>query len=162
MDRPLKKTETIEVRLPFETKQAFMARCREDGVSASEVLRGCIGERLDVRRAAEPAARRRPLQMAAGLAVALGVAASAAPSLAGSFERRSFDRLDRDGDGALSLAELARGARLEVRLEASGVEIGRAKAQPPSALLDALLRREFDALDADGNGALAFREFRGR
>lgn len=162
MDRPLKKTETLEIRLPHQTKQAFMARCREDGVSASEAIRGFIADRLEARRPAASADRRGRLQLAAGLAAALGLAASAAPSLAGSFDRIGFERLDRDGSGALSLAELAHGARLEVRLEASGLEVGRAEAEPAGALFDALLRRKFAGLDADGNGALSFGEFRGR
>lgn len=161
MSRPLKKTETLEIRLPFETKRAFMARCREDGVSASEAVRGFIGERLETRRAPpEPRTGRAPLQWAAGLAVALGVAVSAAPSLAGSLERRGFERLDGDGSGALSLSELAGGARVQVRLEVGGVEI--ATTEPSPALVHAVLRREFAALDADADGALSFPEFRGR
>lgn len=107
MNRPLKKTETLEIRLPWETKQAFMARCRDDGVSASEALRGFITQRLEPRRLPARATGRRGLQLAAGVAAALGLAVSAAPSLAGSFDRRGFDRLDRDRSGALSPAELA-------------------------------------------------------
>src|SRR4029453_47905 len=41
-ERPQKKSDTLEVRLPHETKQAFMARCRQDGRSASEVIRDFI------------------------------------------------------------------------------------------------------------------------
>ena len=40
--RPLKKTETIEIRLPHDTKTAFMARCRAEGRTASDVLRRFI------------------------------------------------------------------------------------------------------------------------
>jgi hypothetical protein len=35
----LKKSETLEIRLPYPTKLAFMARCRDEGRSASEALR---------------------------------------------------------------------------------------------------------------------------
>ena len=35
--RPLKKTETIEIRLPHDTKTAFMARCRAEGRTEREV-----------------------------------------------------------------------------------------------------------------------------
>ena len=42
MTRPPKKSETLEIRLPHEAKQAFMARCRDEGVSASQALRGFI------------------------------------------------------------------------------------------------------------------------
>ena len=41
--RKLKKSETLEIRLPYPTKLAFMARCQDAGVSASEALRGFIG-----------------------------------------------------------------------------------------------------------------------
>ena len=34
-----KKSETLEVRIPYETKQAFLTACREDGTTASEVVR---------------------------------------------------------------------------------------------------------------------------
>ena len=44
--RPPKKSESLEIRIPYPTKQAFMERCREEGVSASEVLRGLIETRL--------------------------------------------------------------------------------------------------------------------
>lgn len=44
--RRLKKSESLEVRIPYPTKQAFMARCRADGVSASESVRGFIEGRL--------------------------------------------------------------------------------------------------------------------
>lgn len=176
MDRPLKKTETIEIRLPYETKLAFMARCREEGISASEALRTFIGCRLEAPSAAAcssaPADRRKPLQRVAGLVVALGVAATAVPSLAGSVDRIGFDQLDLDGSGGVSPMELSRGASVQLRLEvaASGLEIGRATITSASApaqaggrdLADALLRRRFASMDADGNGSVSFREFRSR
>ena len=59
--RPPKKSESLEIRIPYPTKQAFMERCREEGVSASEVLRGLIETRL------QPAPRRRLKGAAAAL-----------------------------------------------------------------------------------------------
>ncbi|MEC8456219.1 MAG: hypothetical protein VXZ43_04830 [Pseudomonadota bacterium] len=47
--RPLKKTETIEIRLPHDTKTAFMARCRAEGRTASDVLRRFIDAELAAR-----------------------------------------------------------------------------------------------------------------
>lgn len=180
MDRPLKKTETIEIRLPHETKLAFMARCKADGVSASEALRGFIGSRLEAEAAASsrapsrdpaftaPAGWRKRLQLGAGLAVALGAAATALPSLAASVDRIGFAQLDADGSGGVSLPELSRGARVEVRLAVGATEIGRAPVAPSPAetqeraLLDALLRRTFASMDADADGSVSFREFRRR
>lgn len=172
MDRPLKKTESIEIRLPHETKQAFMARCREDGVSASEAVRGFIGERLAARAPAPSTDRRRCWRLAAGLAMAAGVAATAAPSLAGSVDRIGFSQLDRDASGELDRRELAHGARLQVRLEVGpgALELDRVTApvagspagEPGRALLEALVQARFTALDLDANGGVSFSEFRRR
>jgi hypothetical protein len=44
--RRQKKNDTLEIRLPQETKQAFMDQCRAEGRSASEAMRMFIEERL--------------------------------------------------------------------------------------------------------------------
>ncbi|RYG35985.1 MAG: hypothetical protein EON93_05760, partial [Burkholderiales bacterium] len=44
-----KKSETLEVRIPYETKQAFLTACREDGTTASEVVRDGVQSYLDAR-----------------------------------------------------------------------------------------------------------------
>jgi hypothetical protein len=99
-----KKSETLEVRLPFETKTAFMALCRARGRSASGAVRGFIE--------AEIAARGRlngwPTAVAAAVGLALG--AMAAPTLAQADSRSeaAFERLDANGDGVVSKAEFAR------------------------------------------------------
>jgi len=115
--RPPKKSESLEIRLPFDTKQAFMARCRAEGVTASEAVRGFIegGE------TSRPA-RRKGLgwTVAAALGAGLALGAVAAPSLAQSAsraahvvdeqvvdDRAAFDRLDRNGDGVVSFAEFS-------------------------------------------------------
>ena len=110
MKWPEKKTEKLELRLATETKRAFLARCRSEGRSASEVLRGFIDEHL-----ARPLSQkdlkmivRSPLTYA-GLtaAVALGgvVVLSAPPTRAEPAFAAIFKSLDRDGDGRLSATE---------------------------------------------------------
>lgn len=105
MTRPPKKSETLEIRLPYPTKQAFMARCREDGRTASDALRGFIEERL------EPAARR-PGKAAARLMVGALLAAAAGavalPSLARPSAGAEFQRLDADRSGTVTVAEFQR------------------------------------------------------
>ena len=108
--RQPKKTETLEIRLSHEEKQSFMARCRTDGLTASEAVRSLIAGRVS-----RSPKRRTGLgwTVAAALGAGLAVGAIAAPSLAQSAsravhvpdDRAAFARLDRNGDGAISFAE---------------------------------------------------------
>ncbi len=108
MPRPEKKSESLEIRLPYRTKAEFMARCRADGTSASQVLRGLIEDRLTRRVGERKPSARLGLRLAAAAAAALAAGATALPSLARPLERAGFDQLDADGDGAVRPAEFAR------------------------------------------------------
>ncbi|MFI4966302.1 MAG: hypothetical protein ACHP9T_13155 [Caulobacterales bacterium] len=103
----LKKSETLEIRLPYATKLAFMAHCRAEGRSASETLRHFIDGDLDGRETARRTARG-ARRLVAGALIAAAMGAVALPSLAHPGQRAEFDRLDLDGDHAISLAEFAR------------------------------------------------------
>jgi Ca2+-binding EF-hand superfamily protein len=121
-----KKSETLEVRLPYETKQAFLSACREDGTTASEVVRESIDVYLEVRerpssqllatQAETPAQRRtlismipQPIRKKRWLAACVGAltvaAFSALPSSAAPDFKAQFDRLDANKDGVLSIDE---------------------------------------------------------
>jgi hypothetical protein len=102
MTRPLKKSETIEIRLPHPTKVAFMARCREDGRSASEALRGFIDGQID----GVVARRSPPWRLLAGAFMAAAAGAVALPSLAHTSEKAGFERFDANRDGRISGAEM--------------------------------------------------------
>ncbi len=107
-----KKSETLEIRLPHQTKTAFMARCQTEGRTASEAVRRFIdGELVE-------AAPRRPRvglwHALAAAAAGLAIGAVAAPSLAQTAHaqenpRAAFDRLDRNHDGVVSYAEFRAG-----------------------------------------------------
>jgi hypothetical protein len=107
--RRLKKSESLEIRIPYPTKQAFMARCQADGVSASEALRGFIDGQL------APATRRKTPRLLIGGLIAAVVGAIAVPSLAGPavaaglahdlVSRIAFERIDANHDGVISYAE---------------------------------------------------------
>jgi len=101
----LKKSETLEIRLPYPTKLAFMARCRDEGRSASEALRHFIDGHLEGRA---PARLRAPRHLLIGGLIAAALGAVALPSLAHPSLRAEFDRLDANRDGAITAAEFAR------------------------------------------------------
>ncbi|MDO8321887.1 MAG: hypothetical protein Q7T23_02995 [Phenylobacterium sp.] len=102
----LKKSESLEIRIPYPTKEAFMARCRADGRSASEALRAFIDQQLEA--PAKPRSPRKGLRLVVGAAIAAAVGAAALPSLARpSLSHAQFDRIDADHDGVLSRAEYA-------------------------------------------------------
>ena len=103
----LKKSETLEIRLPYPTKLAFMANCRDEGRSASEALRQYIDSHLAGASPARQAARRW-IHLMAGILITAAVGAIAVPSLARPSLRSDFDRLDLNADHAISLAEFAR------------------------------------------------------
>lgn len=102
--RAPKKSESLEIRLSHPDKEAFMARCRAEGRSASDALRGFIAGQ--VARPARKGVRLRYWIVGGLAAAALG--AVAAPSLAGTGADRQFDAMDADGDRAVSMAEFAR------------------------------------------------------
>lgn len=81
MTRTPKKSETLELRLPYEAKQAFMARCQAEGRSASEAIRAFIEAEIEPK--ARPRLRGRLIgRIAAGALLAAAAGAVAAPSLA--------------------------------------------------------------------------------
>jgi len=104
--RKLKKSESLEIRIPYPTKQAFMARCREDGRSASEALRGLIEGELSDRA---PYRSRKTGRLAMGALIVAALGAIALPSLARSNPDAEFRKLDANHDGKLSLAEYRQG-----------------------------------------------------
>ena len=102
--RSPKKSESLEVRIPYAAKQAFMARCRREGRTASEVVRQLIEVRAP---ASQPA--RRPVRLAAMALIAAALGAAAAPSLARPLIAAEFDRLDHNGDGVIQREEYLAG-----------------------------------------------------
>lgn len=115
-----KKSETLEVRIPYETKQAFLTACREDGTTASEVVRESVHTYLDGRERPTPQrtrtlvmklpqpVRRYGPRIAAGAVAAIGLATFVAlPSAAAPDFQAAFKRLDVNGDGVLTAEEFA-------------------------------------------------------
>ncbi|HEX8307261.1 MAG TPA: ribbon-helix-helix protein, CopG family [Allosphingosinicella sp.] len=102
-----KKNDSIEIRLPDETKAAFREKCRREGRTASDAVRSFIDEQLDPRGTV---LRRRRSLWRIGVALAAGAVLGggiAAPSIAASADssRAAFLALDGDRDGALTYDE---------------------------------------------------------
>lgn len=109
--RPPKKSESLEIRIPYAAKQAFMARCQAEGRSASDALRSFIDQQIaPPRRPRQP----RRWRLAAGALIAAAVGAAALPSLARQpaadelLRRAAFAQLDANRDGMLTLDEYRR------------------------------------------------------
>ena len=168
--RAPKKTETLEVRLPPETKQAFMAACRANGVSASRVVRALIRRYLRSASRA-PIDWKRELEMLftgksrkakiTGAALGATAAAVAAFSLAGPAQAAAdprlaalFDYMDRDHDRRVTAEEFFHPPAESP--QPAGVElIVETRVTPdPEESREALFAR----LDTGGDGALGLDE----
>lgn len=105
VSRPPKKSETLEVRLPYAAKTAFMERCRREGLTASEVVRAMIDARGQT--ATRPRRMGRAWLALAAVLGGIAIGAAAAPAIAQALpgSRAEFERLDSNGDGLLSQAE---------------------------------------------------------
>lgn len=125
---PEKKSETLEVRLPYSQKRAFMAACAADGTTASEEVRGFVGRFLDARamkpgRTIVMTAKKNPLKAAASLLAVAGAGFALGTNGASVAADPDFERLDQDRDGALSAREIAPNAAAlvaELDVDASG------------------------------------------
>jgi hypothetical protein len=116
-----KKSEVLEVRIPYPTKTAFMEKARAEGIPASEIVRQSIDRYLEAATAPPGPetlqdkaisffrnnSRSLGLLLAgAGSAVAITLAvspASARPDL-----NAAFTALDADGNGVVSIDEFTK------------------------------------------------------
>lgn len=128
--RKEKKSESLDIRLPFEQKREFMEATRQNGETASQALRGFIADYIEKARLAEnpnpvqeitmTLARHRFKTIATTAAAALGVfSMTALPSAADS---TAFERLDKNSDGLITEGEILPGhdADIIAKLDTDG------------------------------------------
>lgn len=149
--RPPKKSETLEIRIPYPTKTAFMEKARAEGRAASEIVRERIDAYLNEEAELEPQTLkdkvviqiRRNLRGAglllagAGSALAISLAASPANALSGhgaSLDSPSGVTTD-VGDPLMIVVDLPAGGLT-------------------AAELGDLVGKAFARLDKDGNGII--------
>lgn len=177
MKREPKKTDFLEIRLSWETKRALMTRCRENGVSASRLVREWIDRYLHNASRA-PTNWKEELRMiftgqsprrraALGGLAALGTAAAAGmialPASAATDPRLAavFDWTDRDNDARISPAEFfgdqtpVEPAPRAGEPEALTLIVDSKVAPAPGETREALFAR----LDANRDGSLSLGEF---
>lgn len=165
MAKTLKKSESLEIRIPYPTKQAFMARCQDEGRSASEALRLFIEQHLDVQPAAAKAPARwsrKSVRLAAGAMIALAVGAVALPSLARPNPQAGFERLDLNGDRRITAAEFSRGVAVDAGFTSPSAQGERItlSAATDAESRDLLLALAFRRMDIDRDGTISFDEYR--
>ena len=123
MKRPPKKDDTLEVRLPQETKQAFMERCKAEGSTASDTVRGFIEGHLAKPLSAKEPAFYRPAASFAAIAAfaAVGIALfTPTPSRAAPDLKSMFQEMDTNKDGKVSETEFAARRPMMARRDGAG------------------------------------------
>ena len=130
MKRREKKSESLDIRLPYEQKREFMEATQKQGETASEALRRFITAYTEEARLTEThnpvqeirmtLARHRLKTLASATGAAIGVfAISALPSAA---DQTVFERLDKNKDGMITAGEILPGndADIIAKLDTDG------------------------------------------
>ena len=165
-----KKIESLEVRLPPETKAAFMAACRANGKSASEVIRSYVERYV---RLASGAPNHSPMELnmvfarstlkaktiaglVAGAVATCAITLLGTPALASPDDRIAalFQWLDRDRNEGLSMAEFVSTPEDAPSTGAIRVDVTTKTPPKPGETRDALFRR----LDRSRDGSLSLGE----
>lgn len=163
MKRPEKKSESLEIRLPYSQKQAFMEACRERGVTASDVLRSFIADDLErSARAQEPRSwtmtlKNNPFKTAAGIAGTTLAAATLGTGVSLA-DDEIFDAYDRNSDGVITYLEFAANFDEDGRLIVEVDEDTDLVTYGPTGRAQSY-RELFEGLDADQSQTLTRNEF---
>ena len=178
--REPKKSETLEVRLPHDVKNALMRKAKREGRSASEVIRQAIDAYLAERTREKPnmlvTAWKPIAAAAAAAATVVWTALAPAPLAAGPDLRAAFASFDRNRDGIVTLAEFRQGHAEDRMFVHSGKPPAHSAPQSApftiplhrrlpigtagSAVPEGMLKAEFAKEDTDHSGSVDFNEFK--
>lgn len=172
--RPEKKSEMIEVRVPYSMKQAFLERCEARGTSLSEAIREMIDAdshqpagRMDhwIRRINPMSTlfKRHPRKAAGGAAGAIAAVAllGAAPSIA-SDGMAIFEEMDADQNNVITEAEFMAAVREEGIIWNPRADAHSPRRTVGLSELEGHTRSEFARYDRNRNGEITPYEFSGR
>lgn len=113
--RPEKKSETIEVRVSYSEKLAFMEACKQAGTTASHAIRGYIGNVLDPANTHQ--SRRARMWTAIGFATIVSLVGvivwQSQQDSQPTTGERILSALDLDRDGRLSMQDADLGSATE-------------------------------------------------
>ena len=159
MKRREKKSETLDIRLPHEQKQAFMSATRAQGETASQALRRYIASYIEEAQAAEQTTPVQELTMTllrhriktamTASAAALGLFAfTAMPSAA---TPSAFDKLDKNKDGLITEGEILPGQDADIiaKLDTDGSG-SLSREELEAAGNQIIIRSTDEATDEDG------------
>ena len=113
--RDEKKSETLEVRLPYSQKIAFMEACRKEGITASEALRAGIAQFLATRDGQSQrnnliedlvTAMKMNSKKTIGSMMALSLGAALFVAMPSAAADELFEAYDGNGDGVLTPGEI--------------------------------------------------------
>lgn len=115
-ERDEKKSESLEVRLPYSQKIAFMDACREEGITASEALRAGIDEFLASREGQSQQSNqfrdvvtlmKTNPKKTAGSLMALSLGAALFTAMPSAAQDELFVQYDKNKDGVLTVGEIS-------------------------------------------------------
>lgn len=112
-----KKSETLEVRLPYSTKKAFMKACAQNSSTASDAVRQFIDAyiarsgRISLQQLIKEMTMKlsRNPKKVTGILAAATAGAIVFGTLPSAADPAAFDKLDANGDGVLTEGEIAPG-----------------------------------------------------
>ena len=113
--RDEKKSESLEVRLPYSQKIAFMQACKEQGITSSDALRAGIDEFLATREGqSQPSQFKNVVTLmktnpkkTVGSLMAMSIGAALFTAMPSAAQDELFTQYDKNKDGVLTVGEIS-------------------------------------------------------